>query len=967
MIGTVPPATELASLERRLAAAVDGDVDFTEGARHLYATDASNYRQLPLGVVQPRHAADVLAALAVCHEARAPVLVRGAGTSLAGQACNRAVVLDLSRHLTRIVEVDPQARVARVEPGVVLDRLRDAAGAHGLTFGPDPATHAWCTVGGMIGNNSCGVHSVAHGRTEHNVEALTVATADGHALRVGPAGFTVEGTGGGRARAAEIADRVRDLVSRHEEEIRAGFPRIPRVVSGYNLRPLLPEEGGNLARALVGSEGTCAVVLEAVLRLVPRPPAQVLLVLGYPDAVAAADAVPELLASGCSGLEGFDALTVEMMRRKGLHRDRLGGLPPGGCWLLVELPGETAGAAAGAARSLMRRLGTRPPRPSAELLVDPSAQRSLWEVREAALAASVRVPGRPEGWEGWEDAAVAPERLGAYLRDLRDLLDAHHLHGPMYGHFGDACVHMRIDFDLRSREGIARYRRFVEEAADLVVSHGGSISGEHGDGQSRGELLARMFGPRLLAAFREYKSIWDPRGLMNPGKLIDALPLDADLRVAPPHALRRPPTVFRFPDDAGSLAQAAERCIGVGRCRRMGGGVMCPSYMATGEEAHSTRGRAHLLAEMLRSPDGLRGGWRSTEVREALDLCLSCKGCKSDCPVSVDMAAYKAEFLHHHYRGRPRPRAAYSMGLIHRWARLAALAPRAVNAVAAHPASGAAVKRLAGVAPQRSLPAFAPHTFAAWFRGRGARGPAGAPPCVVWPDTFTNHFVPEIGVAAVRALEAAGLRPVVPAAGACCGRPLYDSGMLGAARRELRRVLRVLRPAIDAGVPILVLEPSCLSVFRDELVNLFPDEPAARRLSSLAVSLGEVLAPRADRLRAAPLGRPALVQEHCHEHALTGFGAERALLDALGVEWTVAPPGCCGMAGSFGFERGRKHAVSLAVAERGLLPAVRAAGQGTLVVADGFSCREQVAQLAGRRAVHLAEVVAMALDAAPRG
>lgn len=967
MIGSVLEDAALASLGGRLAAAVDGDVAFSEGARHLYATDASNYRQLPLGVVTPRHTDDVLAALAVCHEVGAPVLVRGAGTSLAGQACNRAVVLDVSRHLTRILEVDPAARAARVQPGVVLDRLRDAAGKHGLTFGPDPATHAWCTVGGMIGNNSCGVHSVTHGRTEHSVEALTVATHDGTVLTLGPGASAAAGAGAGRSRSAEIVAGVRELAVRYEEEIRAGFPRIPRVVSGYNLRPLLPEEGGNLARALVGSEGTCAVVLEAVLRLVPRAPAQVLLVLGYPDSAAAADAVPELLGSGCAGLEGFDALMVEMMRAKGLHRSRLGGLPAGGAWLLVELAGETSEAAAGSARALMRRLERAARHPSMELLVDPAAQRSLWEVRESALAASVRVPGRPDGWEGWEDAAVAPERLGAYLRDLERLLDAHGLHGPMYGHFGDGCVHMRLDFGLRSREGVARYRRFVEEAADLVVSHGGSISGEHGDGQSRGELLSRMFSPRLLTAFREYKSIWDPQGLLNPGKLIDALPLDADLRLAPPHAPRRPATVFRFPDDAGSLAQAAERCIGVGRCRRLGGGVMCPSFMATGEEAHSTRGRAHLLSELLRSPDGLPGGWRSAEVKEALDLCLSCKACKADCPVSVDMATYKAEFLHHHYRGRLRPRAAYSMGLIHRWARVAALAPRAVNAVAAHPLAGAALKRLAGVAPERSLPAFAPRTFSAWFRERGGAEPARGAPCVVWPDTFTDHFAPQVGVAAVRALRAAGLRPLVPPAGACCGRPLYDSGMLTAARRELSGALRVLRPAIDAGLPVLVLEPSCLSVFRDELLNLFPHDPVARGLSSLAVSLGELLGPRAARLGANPLRRRALVQAHCHEHAVMGFGAERALLDALGVEWSPAPPGCCGMAGSFGFESGRKHDVSLAIAERGLLPALRAAGGDALIVADGFSCREQVAQLTGRRAMHVAEVVAMALEGAAPG
>jgi FAD/FMN-containing dehydrogenase/Fe-S oxidoreductase len=950
-------------LRRDLESAAPGQVSFSDGALHLYTGDGSNYRQVPIGVATPRGAEEVVNILEACRRRGVPVLARGAGTSLAGQACNEAVVIDLSRHMNRILEIDPEQRLARVEPGVVLDQLREAAARYGLTFGPDPATHAWCTLGGMIGNNSCGAHSLAFGKTDESVEALRVVTGSGLAVQLrSSAGENPRDGSAGERGDLSVQSQLQRLCERHATAIRRGFPSIPRAVSGYNLPALLPENGFNVARSLVGSEGTCAIVLEATVRLVPRLGATTLVVLAYGDVFRAADSVPEITASGCVALEGFDALLVELMRKKRLNLAKLEGLPPGGAWLLAEFAGASTAEADAAAHSLVDRLGgSGSPPASVAVVTDPAHQQELWDVRESALAGAVRVPGWPDAWEGWEDSAVAPERLGAYLRDLQRLLDDHGYRGPFYGHFGHGCVHNRLTFDFSSESGIRRYRHFVEAAADLVASYGGSLSGEHGDGQSRGELLARMFSPELVAAFREFKSIWDPDGLLNPGKLIDARPIDRDLKYGPGYRPRELATVFRFADDGGSLTRAVGRCIGVGKCRRPAGGFMCPSFMATNEEEHSTRGRAHLLAEMLRGGDGLRGGWQSRAVREALDLCLACKGCKSDCPVSVDMATYKAEFLFHHYRRRLRPRAAYTMGLIHWWARAGSHVAPAANLMLSNPLSLRMLRSAAGISPERTLPRLAPVTFASWFRRR-PRSLSPGPPCVVWPDTFVNHFAPWIGRAAVEVVELLGMRPVLPVRqGLCCGRPLFDFGMLDLARHQLRRVLTAMEPALRLGVPVLVLEPSCLSVFRDELVNLFPDDDRARQLAARAVSLAELLNGRDVDLPQAAVQGPALVQVHCHERSVIGDGPQRAVLSRLGIERRVPEPGCCGMAGTFGFEQGRKHAISMTIGERNLLPAIRGTDDQALVIADGFSCREQISQGTGRRALHLAEVVRMAL------
>ncbi|HSL21629.1 MAG TPA: FAD-binding and (Fe-S)-binding domain-containing protein [Vicinamibacterales bacterium] len=945
-------------LEQALRRAVRGDVRFDAGSQALYATDASNYRQVPIGVVFPRDADDVAAAVAVCRQHGAPVLPRGAGTSLAGQGCNEAVVFDFSRYMTRIVEIDPARRLARVEPGVILDVLRAAAERHHLTFGPDPATHSRCTLGGMIGNNSCGVHSIMAGKTGDNIDSLDVLTYDGIRLRVGQttdADLRERIAAGGRA--GEIYAGLRALRDRVGHLVRERYPDIPRRVSGFNLDELLPEKGFHVARALAGSEGTCATVLEATLRLVPSPPNRVLLVIGYRDVFAAADDVPDVVGSGVIGLEGFDEVLVDHMRRKRLNPRELDLLPPGGGWLLAEFGAETSAEAEARAQALYARLAAHPAAPTGRLFLSQDSQREIWRVREAALGATAYVPGEPKSWEGWEDAAVRPDRLGRYLREFRALLARYDYRGALYGHFGHGCVHTRTNFDLRSREGIQKYRAFVNDAADLVLRHGGSLSGEHGDGQSRGELLPKMFGPELVDAFIEFKRLWDPDWKMNPGKLVRPYRLDEHLRLGAEY--RTPPlqTHFQFPQDEGHFAEATLRCVGVGECRRLHGGTMCPSYMVTLEEQHSTRGRAHLLFEMARG-DVIKGGWQDEHVKEALDLCLACKGCKGDCPVSVDVATYKAEFLSHYYERRRRPRHAYAFGLIFRWAPLAALAPGLVNFATQTPGLRGVAKAIAGIAPGRQIPRFASEPFTTWFRKHRRTPPDGAPHVILWPDTFNNYLLPGTARAAVEVLEAAGFTVDVPRQRVCCGRPLYDYGMLDTAKAVLRDAMRKLR-AERPDVPIVVLEPSCAAVFRDELLNLFPDDAEAQALSRRVVLLSEFL------VRHAPSFRPrleahALVHAHCHHKAVMRIDDEKAVIDAMGVRARVLDSGCCGMAGAFGFES-EHYDMSTRVGERVLLPAVREADPATLIIADGFSCREQIRQGTGRRALHLAEVVAKAL------
>ncbi len=951
-------------LERDLKRAIEGEVRFDGGARALYSTDASNYRQAPIGVVLPRGADDIIAAVALCRKYGAPVLPRGGGTSLAGQCCNVAVVIDCSKYMRGILDIDPRRKVARVQPGCVLDHLRNEGRArHRLTYGPDPATHTHCTLGGMIGNNSCGIHSVMAGRTDQNVIELDVLTYDGVRMRVGRTGdaeFNRIVAAGDRR--AQIYSRMRDLRDRHADRIRRTFPDIPRRVSGYNLPWLLPENGFDMAKALVGSEGTLVCILEAAVRLVHDPIYRTLVVLGYKDVFECGDRVPEILEYKPIGLEGIDKLLISDLYRKGLHTDDVKLLPPGGGWLLVEFGGDTQKEADDKADRLVHKVGRSANGPSVVVHSDEAKQHRLWEIRESGLGATAFIPGEAPAWPGWEDSAVAPEKVGSYLRDMQRLYDKYGYRASLYGHFGQGCVHTRINFDLTTAKGIETYRAFVHEAATVVVSYGGSLSGEHGDGQSRAELLPIMFG-NLVDAFTEMKEIWDPEWKMNPGKVVRPYSIDDNLRLGTDYHPPKPETHFKFVTENG-WAGAANRCVGVGECRRLDGGVMCPSFMVTLEEEHSTRGRSRALFEMLQG-EVIKDGWGSGDVHRALDLCLSCKGCKGDCPVNVDMATCKAEFLSHYHEHKLRPRYAYSMGLIMYWARLASLAPHLANFVTGMPGLSNIAKAIGGISQRRKLPKFAPQTFKEWFERRGVRN-AGRPEVILWPDTFNNYFTPRVAQAAVEVLEDAGYRVIVPRENLCCGRPLYDYGMLDLAESHLRRILSVLRGKIRAGIPMVGLEPSCTAVFRDELHNLFPNDEDGNRLTAQTFTLGEFIDKKARDYKVPNMYRKAVVHGHCHHHAIMKLDSEKAILRAIGLDAGLLDSGCCGMAGSFGYEP-EKYDISIRCAERKLYPAVREAAKDTLIITDGFSCRNQIKDGTGREALHLAQVLQMAKHAGIHG
>jgi FAD/FMN-containing dehydrogenase/Fe-S oxidoreductase len=946
------------ALAVELRSAITGEVHFDDGTRALYAVDGSNYRQVPMGVVIPKTIEEVIQTVALARKHNAPLLPRGGGTSLSGQSCNVAVIVDFSKYLNQIIEINPQEKYAWVQPGCVLDKLRNRANEFNLTFGPDPSTHEYCNLGGMIGNNSCGVHSVMAGRTVDNVLELDILTYDGERMRVGPtsdAEFEQIVRAGGRR--AEIYSRLRALRDQYADLIRARYPNIPRRVSGYSLDELLPQRGFNVAKSLVGAEGTCVITLAAKVRLVDWPKKRTTVVLGYKDVYAAADNVPEVCKSKPIGLEGMDDVLISNMKKKNLHPKSIAMLPEGKGWLLCEFGGETKEESNAKARALMDRLSHQPDPPNMKLFIDEQETLLVWKARESGLGATSQVPGEPEAWEGWEDAAVAPEKLGEYLRALHRLLAKYGYHCALYGHFGDACVHMRIDFDMVTEKGIKNFRAFVEEAADMVVAIGGSLSGEHGDGQARGELLVRMFGPELMEAFREFKRIWDPGWKMNPGKKIDANPLDENLRLGATYRPAPVKTYFSFPEDHGHFPETTLRCVGVSKCRKDDSGTMCPSYMATREEKHSTRGRARLLFEMLRG-ETLKDGWKNEYLKDALDLCLACKACKSECPINVDMATYKAEFLAHYYEDRPRPRAAYSMGLIQRWAGMARIAPWLVNFLGHAPGTSQLTKWLGGISHKRNMPAFAAETFTVWFRKRPLRN-ADRPPVLLWPDTFSNNFHPDIAKAAVEVLEHAGYQVKIPQQSFCCGRPLYDFGMLDQAKATLEQTISALRGDIEAGTPIIGIEPSCVSVFRDEMTNLLGENFEAQKLKSQTFLLSEFLINHAD-YRPPQLKRKAIVHAHCHHKSVLKFDSESELLKRTGLDFHVLDSGCCGMAGSFGFEA-EKYDVSVKIGERVLLPAVRAAAADTLIITDGFSCYQQIEGLTGRKALHITEVLQMAI------
>ncbi len=988
---------DVSALERDLSARVDGEVRFDSGSKATYSTDSSNYRQVPIGVVIP-HSTDALAeAVTVCYEHGAPITHRGAGTSLAGQTTNRAVIIDGSKYLDRILEVNPDEQWAHVEPGVRRDQLTEKTEAeHNLTFAPDTSTHEYATFGGMIGNNSCGMHSQMAGRTQDNVEEMEVLLYDGTRLTVGPTSEDeleqiIEDGG----RKGTIYRRLRDLRDEHADKIRDRYPDIPRRVSGYNLEELLPENGFHVARALVGTEGTCATVLSAKVKLVHSPPYRALLVLGFKDIYDAGDHVMGVGEQGALALEGMDHELINEVRRKHFHPEYLHVLPEGYAFLIAEFGGATQDEADANAREAQAAIEEKdwPALIETEVVGDPEAREEIWAIREAGLAVTAHRPDGKEAWPGWEDSAIPPESAGDYMRDLRDLYDEYGYDAALYGHFGQGCIHTRIPFDLRTDEGISQYRSFIDEASDLCATYGGSFSAEHGDGQARGELLPKMYGETLIEAFREFKAIWDPEGKMNPGKVVDPNRLDENLRLGTDYHPQEPDTHFAYPEDNGRFSHAALRCVGVGKCRKHeveSETVMCPSFLATQEEKHTTRGRSRLLFEMLEG-DETPNAWDNDDVYEALDLCLACKGCKSDCPVNVDMATYKAEFLSHYYEERDnvRPRHAYAFGLIYWWARLASRVPSLANFVTQTPGLSTVAKWIGGVAQERSVPPFPPQTFREWFMEREgvakseglwvthhsndtmhriaeentAQDRATGTPVqevILFPDTFNNFLKPDTGKAAVAVLEEAGFQVAIPDQTLCCGRPLYDYGWIDPAKRLWREQLEALRGHYRSGTPIIGLEPSCVAAFRDELPNLFPDDEDARRLSQNVYTLGEFLENEADDYEPPSLNREALVHGHCHHKSIMGADSEKSLLRQMGLDFDdFVPASCCGMAGAFGFEA-EHYDVSIQAGEHKLLPEVRDAASDTLIIADGFSCREQIEQTTDRRALHLAEVLHLA-------
>jgi FAD/FMN-containing dehydrogenase/Fe-S oxidoreductase len=958
------------------------DLSHSTLRRALYTSDASLFRVVPAVVASPRDADEVAAALDTCTALGVPLTCRGGGTSIAGNSVGTGVILDFARNLASITSLDPEAGAATVQPGVVQAQLQRAAAPHGLRFGPDPSTHDRCTIGGMIGNDSCGSRSLQYGRTSDNVLALDVLAGGGQRLQLtGPGTAAAPGGSPDAGAPAQAAQgeapqlaALREVVAGGLAPIRTELGRFGRQVSGYALQHLLPERGFDVRRALVGSEGTLAIVTGATVALVRDPPHRVLAVLGFPDMIAAADATPALLPLRPATCEGMDSRLVDVVRaRRG--GGRIPDLPPGSGWLFVEVTGETEAEALSRARGVLAAGDAV----SGMIVTDPAHAAALWRIREQGAALAGRSPAGAPAYPGWEDSAVPPAQLGPYLRELEALLAEHQLAGIPYGHFGDGCLHLRLDFPLDQPGGGAAMRGFLGQAAALVTRYGGSLSGEHGDGRARSELLPVMYSPAVLDLFGQVKDIFDPAGVLNPGVLVRPRPLDADVRAAelvPAPPVGRERLGLAYPHD-GDFAAAVHRCTGVGKCVASTAGttrVMCPSYQATKDERDSTRGRARVLQEMVNG--GLiSGGWRAPEVREALDLCLSCKACSSECPAGVDMATYKAEVLHQAYRGRLRPRSHYALGQLPRWARLAARVPRLANAALTLPGLGRLARAAAGIDPRRSLPPFAAQTFRAWHArhhaGQLGPVPAGTVPAGTAPaderpavmlliDTFTNHFDPAIGQAAMAVLADAGYRVLIPEKPTCCAITWISTGQLGAARKILGATVAELSPAVAAGIPIVGLEPSCTAVLRSDALDLL-GTPEATALAGAVRTLSELLAategwapPRLD-------GTDVVAQPHCHHSAVMGWDADAALLKQAGAGLTQAGS-CCGLAGNFGMERGH-YEVSAAVAETALLPAVRAAPDA-VVLADGFSCRTQLTDLAGRPSVHLAELLAGRLPGA---
>lgn len=959
-----PDLNVLMALRQKLTTQTSAEIRFDAATRAVYASEASNYRQLPIGVVIPRTLDDLVKTVQLCEAADLPILPRGAGTSMCGQAVNAAVVIDTSKYLTSIREVDQARRIALAEPGVICDQLKAAAARLGLTFGPDPATHSRCTLGGMIGNNSCGAHSVMAGKTVENVERLEILTYDGARFWVGPtdeAAYQEHLRAGGRR--AEIVRALKELVDLNADAIRAGFPKLKRRVSGYNLDQLLPENGFNIARALVGGEGTCITVLQAETTLVKNPASRVLVVFGFNDIVLAADSVPQLLPLGPIAMEGLDEGIIGGLRQRGMKLADIAELPEGTAWLMVEFGADSLECARTAAQKAVDICTALPGQPSVRLITDGALMNRIWTIRETgASATSLGLdPSQPDPVVGWEDAAVEPEQLGAYLREFSALVARYGYQTNLYGHFGDGCVHSRITFDLKSNQGLADWRAFLEAAAHLVVKYGGSLSGEHGDGQAKGEYLHIMYSAEVMQAFGEFKRIWDPRNRMNPGKLIHAMPVDANLRLGPDYVRREVASPFSYHKGLGDkgFAREIERCIGMGKCRSLDGGTMCPSFRATREERYSTRGRARLFFELLKG-DVIEGDWDNTEVKDSLDLCLGCKGCKTDCPTNVDIARYKSEFLYRHYAKRRRSFMDAMIGRIGEWLPLAThVAPLVNFAMTSKPLRSLGC--FVGLAPDVQFPAVAPESFRAGktarrlLRGNQA---SATREVLLWVDSFNNGFSPKVLEAGVEVLEKLGFSVKLMKRHICCGRPYYDVGLLDKAKANLAAILDQLEPTLAAQIPVVVLEPSCLSVFRDEMPGLFPEDARAIQLKRSIQTLSEFI--KTQGLSVPALDLEVHIHGHCHQKSCGGMGAEQALLEQMGGSGRVLATGCCGVAGAYGYHT-KTAPVARTIGQQEFKPHLDAIPEQAHVVADGFSCRGQIRNVSDREPVHLAELLAKLL------
>lgn len=954
----------LMKLRAKLQAQTNAEIRFDAATRALYASEASNYRQLPIGVVVPRSIDDVVIAMRLCREANLPLLPRGAGTSMCGQSVNAAVIIDTSKYLNAITEIDAQRRTARVEPGVICDQLKSAAAKHGLTFGPDPATHSRCTLGGMIGNNSCGAHSVMAGKTVENIERLEILTYDGERFWVGPTGeaeYQEHMQAGGRR--AEIVQQLKQLADTYADEIRGIFPTIKRRVSGYNLDQLLPENGFNIARALVGVEGTCITVLQAETRLVKNPTHRLLVVLGYENIFLAADSVPQLLPLEPIAMEGLDDGIIGGLLERGMKVDDIAELPQGNAWLMVEF-GATSDAqvleAATRARDLAQQL---PGKPSALLVTDPGLMNRLWTIRETgASATSLGLnPDEPDPTVGWEDAAVEPHLLGQYLREFSSLVASYGYKTNLYGHFGDGCIHSRITFDLKSKDGIDNWRAFLDEAAHLVVRYGGSLSGEHGDGQAKGEYLHIMYSPTIMQALAEFKAIWDPLNKMNPGKLIHAMPVNANLRMGPDYSRKAVKSLFTYDARLGDLgfARETERCIGMGKCRSLEGGTMCPSFRATKEERYSTRGRARLFFELLNG-EVIQDDWNNKQIKDSLDLCLSCKGCKSDCPTNVDIARYKTEFLYRHYQKYARSLMDLMIGRIGDWLPMATRASPVLNYAMGNPVVRA-VGAVFGLAATVKFPKIARQSFRAGNTAkRLLKGQANdhKPEVLLWVDSFNNGFTPAVLEAGVEVLEKLGFNVTLMQRHICCGRPYYDVGMLDLAKANLEMILQQLALPLSKGMPIVVLEPSCLSVFRDEMPGLFPDDHRAKQMTQSLMTLSELV--KHYGIELPRIEDDVRIHGHCHQKACGGLGAEQSILKKLGDKGGIIPAGCCGVAGAYGYHQ-KSAPIAKLIGENEFKPHLDKLPEDSVLIADGFSCRGQIRTVSVRQPMHLAEYLATVL------